>query len=277
MLSKANEPEIQLQVNHCIWAIDFNLGRHRETQDAIKAGLALYDEKRAKESRTEFGGHDAKVCGLGQLALSLWLTGRTKASDAALSRMIAFTDRIAHAHSKAHSLDTEAVSAFYRDDFERLTEVSARMADFAKRHKMQSLSGQSLLFSGWAEAHRTGLASGHARFQNGLSLLRELGAVADLPIYLCMHATLLGLAGKIEPAIEVINEAIGRGEETGHAYWLAELHRCRAILRARAGERKDAVAADLRCAVEIAESQGATALTRRARHSMRELGIVIGR
>ena len=277
MLSKANEPEIQLQVNHCIWAIDFNLGRHRETQEAIKAGLALYDEKRAKESRTEFGGHDAKVCGLGQLALSLWLTGRTKASDAALSRMIAFTDRIAHAHSKAHSLDTEAVSAFYRDDFERLVEVSARMADFAKRHKMQSLSGLSILFSGWAEAHRTSLASGHATFQNGLALLRELGTVADLPIYLCMHATLLGLAGKIEPAIDVVNEAIGRGEETGHAYWLAELHRCRAILRARAGERKDAVAADLRCAVEIAESQGATALTRRARHSMRELGIVIGR
>lgn len=100
------------------------------------------------------------------------------------------------------------------------------------------------------------------------------GGSADLSL----HARyLLGLAGKIEPAIEVVNEAIGRGEETGHAYWLAELHRCRAILRARAGERKDAVAADLRCAVEIAESQGATALTRRARHSMRELGIVIGR
>ena len=128
-----------------------------------------------------------------------------------------------------------------------------------------------------AQAHRTSLASGHATFQNGLALLRELGTVADLPIYLCMHATLLGLAGKIEPAIDVVNEAIGRGEETGHAYWLAELHRCRAILRARAGERKDAVATDLRCAVEIAESQGATALIRRARHSMRELGIAIGR
>ncbi|MDX0424410.1 ATP-binding protein [Sinorhizobium medicae] len=275
MLSKANEPEIQLQVNHCIWAIDFNLGRHRETQEAIKAGLALYDEKRAKESRTEFGGHDAKVCGLGQLALSLWLTGRTKASDAALSRMIAFADRIAHAHSKAHSLDTEAVSAFYRDDFEGLTRISLRMADFAQRHKMQSLSGLSNLFGGWAEAHRTSLASGHALFQSGLSQLRELGAVADLPIYLCMHATLLGLAGRIEPAINVVNEAIGKGEETGHAYWLAELHRCRAILLARTGERKEVVAADLRCAIEIAESQGATALLRRARKSTRELGIVI--
>ncbi|MCA1407961.1 AAA family ATPase [Ensifer sp. IC3342] len=277
MLSKANEPEIQLQVNHCIWAIDFNLGNHRETQEAVKAGLALYDEKRARESRTEYGGHDAKVCGLGQLALSLWLTGRTKASDAALSRMIAFADRIAHAPSKAHSLDTEAVSAFYRDDFEGLTHVAARMADFAQKHRMQSLSGFSLLFGGWAEAHRTSLASGYATFQSGLSLLRELGVVADLPIYLYMHAMLLNLAGKIEPAIDVVDEAIRKGEETGHAYWLAELHRCRATLRARAGEHKDAVAADLRSALDIAESQGATALLRRARQSAREFGVAVGR
>ncbi|MDK1378374.1 MULTISPECIES: AAA family ATPase [unclassified Sinorhizobium] len=277
MLSKANEPEIQLQVNHCIWAIDFNLGRHRETQDAVKAGLALYDEKRAKESRTEFSGHDAKVCALGQLALSLWLTGRTKASDAAISRMIAFVDRIAHAPSKAHSLDTEAVSAFYRDDFEKLTDVAARMADFATEQKMQSLSGLSLLFGGWAEAHRTSLASGHATFQSGLSLLRDLGAVADLPIYLYMHATLLGRAGKLDLAIDVVSEAIGKAEETGHAYWLAELHRCRAVLRARAGEPREAAAIDLRSALEIAEIQEATALLRRTRHSIRELGIAVKR
>ena len=277
MLSKANEPEIQLQVNHCIWAIDFNLGRHRETQEAVKAGLALYDERRAKESRTEFGGHDAKVCGLGQLALSLWLTGRTKASDAALSRMIAFADRIAHTPSKAHSFDTEAVSAFYRDDFERLTEISARMADFATKNRMQSLSGLSLLFSGWAEAHLKSLASGHAAFQNGLALLRDLGTVADLPIYLYMHATLLGRAGKIDSAIDVASEAIEKAEETGHAYWLAELHRCRAVLRARAGQPKDMVVGDLSSALDIAESQGATALTRRARNSIRELGVVVKR
>lgn len=277
MLAKADDPEIQLQVNHCIWAIDFNLGRHRETKDAIEAGLALYNEQAAKKSRTEFGGHDAKVCALGQLSLSLWLTGQTKASDAALSKMITFVDRISHAPSKAHSLDTEAVSAFYREDFERLINVSERMASFAKKHEMQSLSGLSLLFGGWAEAHRGSLASGHKRFQDGLLLLRDLGAVADLPIYLCMHAALLGRAGKLESAIDVANEAIEKAEETGHAYWLAELHRCRAILHAQAGANEDAVAADLRSAIEIAEGQGATALLTRARHSMQELGVVLDR
>lgn len=277
MLAGAEDPEIELQVNHCIWAIDFNLGNHRETQDAIKAGLALYDEQSAKTSRTLFGGHDAKVCGLGQLALSLWLTGQSKASDTALSKMVAFVDRISHAPSKAHSLDTEAVSAFYRDDYGRLTEISKRMADFAKLHEMQSLSGLSLLFAGWARAHGESLTSGHAMFREGLSLLRSLGAVADLPIYLYMHATLLGLAGKYESAVEVTNDAIEKTKETGHAYWLAELYRRRAVLHARVNTTKDPIVADLRSAVEIAESQGAKALLRRARHSIQELGVAVQR
>ncbi|MCA1443679.1 AAA family ATPase [Ensifer sp. IC4062] len=277
MLAETEDPEIRLQINHCIWAIDFNLGHHHETQEAIEAGLALYDEQSAKTGRTLYGGHDAKVCGLGQLALSLWLTGEQKASDAALSEMIAFVDRIAHAPSKAHSLDTEAVSAFYRDDFERLIDVSRRMAEFAGRHEMQSLTGMSLLFEGWACANLENLASGHRTFQDGLSLLKQLGAVIDLPIYLYMHATMLGLAQKYGAAIEVANEAIEKAKETHHAYWLAELYRCRAVLHARGNASKDIVVADLRSALEIAELQGAKALIERARRSIRELGIDIER
>jgi predicted ATPase/class 3 adenylate cyclase len=272
MLAGAEDPEIKLQVNHCIWAIDFNLGNHRATQDAIKAGLALYEEQSAKTSRTIFGGHDAKVCGLGQLALSLWLTGQSKASDTALSKMVAFVDRISHPPSKAHSLDTEAVSAFYRDDFERLANISQRMADFAKLHEMQSLSGLSMLFAGWARAHVDSLAGGHAMFREGLTLLKSLGTVADLPIYLYMHATLLGLAGKYGFAVQVTNEAIEKARETGHAYWLAELHRCRAVLQTQVSTNPDPIIADLRSAMEIAESQEAKALVKRARRSIQELG-----
>jgi predicted ATPase/class 3 adenylate cyclase len=277
MLSGVDDPEIKLQVKHCIWAIDFNLGWHRETQEAIRAGLALYDERSAETARTLYGGHDAKVCGLGQLALSLWLTGQLNASDEALSEMIAFVDRISHTPSKAHSLDTEAVSAFYRDDYERLADISRRMKEFAGIHEMQSLSGLSLLFGGWADAHRNDLASGHEMFREGLSLLRELGAVADLPIYLYMHATMLGYAGKYEQAIDVATDAIKEAKATGHAYWLAELYRCRAVLRARGNSKTDFVAAELLTAVTIAESQGAMALLHRASRSTRELGVVIER
>jgi predicted ATPase/class 3 adenylate cyclase len=275
MLSDVEDPEIRLQVNHCIWAIAFNRGHHRETQDAIAAGLALYDPERAMSSRTLYGGHDAKVCGLGQLSLSLWLTGEWDRSDKVLSKMIKFVDQISHVSSRAHSLDTEAVSAFYRDDYDRLADVSRRMSEFAATHNMQSLSGMSLLFGGWATAHQGSLAGGHETFQEGLSLLRGLGTVIDLPIYLYMHATMLGLARNYSSAIEVATEAIEKSKETGHAYWLAELHRCRAVLISKAGMPKEAGIADLRSAFSIAKRQGANALLKRAADLAEELGLAV--
>ncbi|MDI7862218.1 AAA family ATPase [Rhizobiaceae bacterium n13] len=275
MLSGVDDPEIKLQVKHCIWAIDFNLGRHKETQHAITTGLALYDERSAETARTLFGGHDAKVCALGQLALSLWITGETQQSDEALADMVGFVDRISHVASKAHSLDTEAVSAFYRNDYDHLAAVTKRMGEFAETHEMQSLFGLSLLFSGWAEAHLHNLAAGHDTFRQGLALLRRLGAVIDLPIYLYMHAEMLGLAERYEAAIDVVTDAIKEAKETGHSYWLSELYRCRAVLRMKAGLRKDLAAEDFRTSIAIAERQEATALLQRTRRSIQEFGVVV--
>ncbi|MCY1308671.1 hypothetical protein D9M70_587000 [compost metagenome] len=90
-----------------------------------------------------------------------------------------------------------------------------------------------------------------------------------------MHATLLGQAGNYESALEVANDAIEKAKETGHAYWLAELYRRRAVLQARGSTTKDPIILDLRSALDIAESQGAKALLRRARHSIQELGVAV--
>jgi predicted ATPase/class 3 adenylate cyclase len=275
MLSGIDDPEIMLQIEHCIWAIDFNLGRHRETLDAIEAGLALYDDESARMHRALFGGHDAKVCGLGQKALSLWLTGSPEASDAALAEMIGFVDSIGHIASKAHSLDTEAVSAFYREDFDRLAVVSERMRDFAARNKMEFLAGLSLLFGGWARARQGDLAGGHALFERGLTTLKQLGSVVDLPIYLDMQAMILGLEGELDTALEVATEAVAEAEGTGHAYWLAELYRRRADLLAQAGGDRNLIVADLRFAMTLAKQQGAAALLERARRSAESLGLAV--
>jgi predicted ATPase len=273
MLADVDDPEIKLQVNHCIWAIEYNVGRHRETQEAIANGLRLYNEELAKTSRTLFGGHDAKVCGLGQLGLSLWLTGQQQASDDAISEMMRHADNISHAPSKAHAFDIAAVSAFFRNDVTRLGALTKSMGEFARQHEMKSLEGQSLLFGGWVLAQTKNLTSGHEMFGNGLSLLKRVGAVVDLPLYLDMHAVLLGLNGIVEEALEVVDEAIGKALQTGHAYWLAELHRRRALLLNELGRSTDEVAAELRSAKAIAKAQGATALLKRAALTIQELGV----
>jgi predicted ATPase/DNA-binding SARP family transcriptional activator len=274
MLAAVDDPEVRLQINHCIWAIDFNLGHHRETLEAIETGLALYDAERARMNRTLFGGHDAKVCGLGQKALSSWLVGQTDASDAALAEMIDFVDGIGHIPSKAHSLDTEAVSAFYRGDFEHLAEIATRMGEFAAKYEMEFLNGLSLLFGGWAKSQLDpNTNSGHEVFCNGLEVLEQLGSVADLPIYLYMHSKILALEGKFDKAIAALDRAVSEARDTGHSYWLPELYRLRAEVRAQTGDDTDLFAPDLKLALAIATEQGALALLDRSVQTARNLGI----
>ncbi|WP_163267700.1 AAA family ATPase [Chelativorans alearense] len=274
MLAGVDDPEVKLQIDHSIWAIAFNLGRHKETLEAIETGLALYDAERAGINRTLFGGHDAKICGLGQKALSLWLVGQTAMSDAALVEMIGFADSIGHIPSKVHSLDTEAVSAFYRENFDHLAEIAARMGEFAAKHEMEFLNGLSLLFGGWARAQlKKDIDSGHEVFCNGLEVLEQLGSVADLPIYLYMHSKILGLEGKVNEAIAALDRAISQANDAGHNYWLAELYRLRAELRAQTDADSNLIVPDLKLALAIASEQGAAALFERSARSAKELGI----
>ena len=125
------------------------------------------------------------------------------------------------------------------------------------------------------QTHGGDCAAGNARFQEGLSLLQQLGAVSDLPIYLYMHATMLGMMQDYAAAIAVVDSAIENANETGHCYWLAELHRCRAVLNRRNGGAEAAISADLLAALRIAQSQGAVTLQERARQTAREFGIVL--
>ena len=88
-----------------------------------------------------------------------------------------------------------------------------------------------------------------------------------------MQATILGLEGELSAALEVVTEAIAEAEETGHAYWLAELRRRRAVLLAEGRGDQDLVVADLRLAMTIARQQSAMALLERARRSAQSLGL----
>ena len=140
---------------------------------------------------------------------------------------------------------------------------------------MESLAGLSLLFGGWAKAQRDDLAGGHALFDSGLATLKQLGSVVDLPIYLDMQATILGLEGAVDTALDVVTEAVAEAKGTGHAYWLAELHRRRADLLAQAKGDRDEIVAELRFALTLAKQQGAAALLERARRSATSLGLVV--
>ena len=256
-LKDVDDAEVQLQARHCLWAIDFNLGHHASCIDAVDGGMDYYEAGRGAENFTLFGEHDAKVCGLGQRGLSLWLTGQGDRAVESVRQSCAWAEATTHLGSIAHAYDIAAMLHRYRRDFTAISALTRRMNDLAIRYKRPSLAAKTTIFEGWCLGARYDPKAGRAMMEEGLAVHAAIETLEDLPVYNDMHAELLGRTGDVEGALKLIASAIAESEKSGHRYWLAELHHRRLRLLAQSG----AAAAPM---IEAAEASLAIALEQNA-------------
>ena len=259
-----NDEEVRLQSLHCAWATSFHGGRHDFCLDCVDRGLALYDPGRADRNRARYGGHDARVCGLGERALSLWFLDDPDGSEAAIADCLAWGETIDHVGSLFHALDYAVVLNRYREDHAAVLHFANRMEAIAAEHAMPGGRAKALLFGGWAEAMAHDPERGMRRFQEGYDLQRRIGTEENLPIYSDMRAAILARTGRHAEAMRLMEDAIAKSQAVGQLFWLAELYRTRASLARALGQPGEMVRLDLVRARDTAREQGAIALVRRA-------------
>ena len=126
-LEKVHDPEVRLQSYHCAWATNFHAGQHQFCLDCVAEGLALYDAERARRNRAIYGGHDARVCGLGERALSLALMADDAGSRGAIADCLAWAEAIDHVGSLVHALYYAVISGAARAGCEEV--LDARRTD----------------------------------------------------------------------------------------------------------------------------------------------------
>lgn len=258
-LRAVSDPQIQLQTQHCIWAIDFNMGGHDTCIAAVDAGLALYDAGRGRANVSLYGGHDAKVCGLGQKGLSLWFKGRPQSAVRSITESVAWARAIGHVGSMAHALDIAAMLHRYRRDYQSVREMAAAMRALAGKHELPSLHAKALIFEGWCDGNSGQPQRGRRLAEEGFAIQREIGTREDFPVYSEMLAELLTGTGEAGTAAALLGEAIDEAERTGHHYWLPELHCRRAMLAASQADR-DTALRSLGEAIRLAVAQAAPGL-----------------
>jgi predicted ATPase/class 3 adenylate cyclase len=272
-LRDVDDPEVQLQAQHCVWAIDFNMGHHDTCIAAVDKGLALYQSGRGRESLTLYGGHDPRVCGLGQKGLSLWFKGFPRQAVASVEESLQWANEIAHVGSLAHALDIAAMLHRYRGNLEALAETTGEMTRLTEAHDLHSLAAKALIFNGWRTARLGDPHEGRRSAEEGFAIQRRIGTREDFPVYSEMLAEILSLLPEADAAVGVLNEALEEAERTGHLYWLPELHRRRAQLAAALGAGGDDIAASLETALRLAHGQNAAALFVAACETALSLGV----
>lgn len=263
-LKHVEDPQIQLQIQHCIWAIDFNLGDHDSCIAAVDTGMELYESGEVRDSYTLYGGHDTRVCGLGQKGLSLWFKGRVQSAIVNVRASRAWADEIGHLGSIAHALDIQAMLLRYRRAFEPLMTVASEMRTLADQFGLRSLHAKAMIFEGWCTGHTDDSERGRDLVANGLAVQEEIGTREDFPVYAEMLAELLSITGQTAEALLLLDEAIEESERTGHNYWLAELNRRRALILSQAGHDVQEIIEALDKSIVTAQQQSADALLLRA-------------
>lgn len=262
------DPESRLQALHCGWASLFDVGAHDRCLSTISDGLALYDADVGQRSRYLYG-HDAKVCGLGERALSGWLTGQHEVSRDAVATCEAWADDTAHLSSQLHGLDIATQVAFFNHDLPEIDRILFKMQGLSDAGAVPVITAKRQIFRGWMAA-RAGDTGQIVAVRNGLSAVHKFGVLEDVPFYADIAADVAAASGSVDSALGPLKEAIEDARKTGLTYWLPELLRRMAILS------DGAVAAQaLDEGFEIAKRQNAQMLVLRNAASRLDMGHAI--
>ena len=265
LAERLNDPGLLLQAHHCQWATLFNLGDHTACCAHIEAGLALYDRERHGSHASLYGGHDPKVCGLGERALALWLLGYPEQALQSAEAGLAHARDLAQAGSLAHSMDQTVMLHRYRRDARAVLREASRMMDFSVEQALHDHKVKGEFFCGWARALLGEPLEGVRAMEAAVEAQRAIGTTEDLPVYYDMLAEVLALVDRLDEACPAIERAFKEAQSSGLVYWNAELHRRRAeLLWRRAGHPVEEARANLAAAFELARAQNARSLELRA-------------
>jgi class 3 adenylate cyclase/predicted ATPase len=260
-----DDEELELQAHHCQWATQFNIGNQALCCEHIERGLAIYERGDYRTHAALYGGHDPKVCGLGERALSQWLTGHYNSSLSSIELSLAHAQLLQHGGSIGHSRDIQIMLYRYRDDAVKVLKLAEEIADFALSQGFTRLISQAKIFRGWALARLGDPTSGVILIGEGLAEHRSANSQEDYPVYLEMLAEVHGANSKPELGIPLLDEGVAIADRTGQQYWTAEMLRRKGVLLLQeSATRQPEALACFERAMAVAEGQGARALLLRA-------------
>ncbi|MHB9403274.1 ATP-binding protein [Mesorhizobium sp. RSR380A] len=268
-MRSAEDVETRLQSYHCAWATSFQAAQHDFCLDCVARGLALYDPDRAIRDRAFYGGHDAKVCGLGERALCNLLTGEHASSEVAISQCLEWAAATDHVGSIVHALHYTIVLRRCQGRYHDVASLAERMRSISEQHGLAASLARADIYGGWAEAMSSSLERGANQFESGLDLQQKIGTGDNMSIHIDMQSEILQRSGRPAEASALVDKAILLGRKEGQWFWLSELYRRRAQLRQVLGDKPQRVVSDLRRAIQTAESQGAKWLAVRAEDDLR--------
>jgi predicted ATPase/class 3 adenylate cyclase len=272
LAQRLDQSELIMQAHHALWATSFNLGDQRACVEHIECGLKLCAEIDHKACSSLYGGHDARICGEGEAALSHWLLGHPTRAAAHIDAALMSARKLKQPSSLAHAIDIAMTLSRYRQDAEAVAEQSMELIELAETKGFPDYVAKAKLFGAWANSVAGEPEKALGGMLRAMTTLRSAGTHEDFPIYLEMLAEICEELGRKQEALDYLNEALTLSDTYSIGYWTAELYRRKGLvlLGSKGSAGKEGVPC-LLAALEIARKQGARMLELRAARSLAQL------
>ena len=257
--------EFKLQAQHCVWANAFQMGELTQSIETARTGLALYQEGGFEGHGTLYGGHDCKVCALGEIGLASWLQGAGDAAVIHVDSALAHAEHLGHLGSLLHALDIAVMLHHYRRDASQVQSLAMRLHALSTERDLEDYRAKAEIFLGWVRMEQGDLADGLEQVNAGFRVMQEIGTPEDFPVYQCIRSEGMRMLGKADEALNALYEGRAVIDDEGVNYWGAEIARSEAEVEiSRERPLADFVRNRLIESVKVARGQKALALELRA-------------
>jgi class 3 adenylate cyclase/predicted ATPase len=250
-------------------------GRLARSRSHLEEVLALYDPI-PHGSLAHQAGFDPQMMSPAFLGIVLFCLGFPDQALARSSAAIAEARRLAHPPSLAVSLAWGSRLLWLIGENAALDEQADELVAVATEQGFPFWRAEGTICRGWVKVKNGDPAEGISLLRSGSAAYRATAAELWVPYHIALLAKACEIAGQIEEAVTLLDDALQIVERTGERWLAAELNRLKGKLLLRQGH-PEAVEQLYRKALSIAQEQGAKLWELRAAVSLARLGRDQGR
>jgi predicted ATPase len=241
-------------------------GKFAASRSHLEEVLALYDPI----PHRSLGHLHPLTTSQAYLGNALFCLGFPDQALARGSAAIAEARRLAHPPSLAVSLALGTRLIALVGDYTVLDERAGQLVKVATEQGFRMWRAQGTIYRGWVKVKNGDVAEGISVLRSGSAAYRATGPEMWMPHYIALPAGACEIAGQIEEAATLLEDALQTVERIGERWFKAELHRHKGELLLRQGH-PEAAEELYRKALSIAAEQGAKLWELRAAVSLARL------
>ncbi len=267
LVNNSEDSAMLVTAHHSMGANLLYRGDFIQAQFHLERSLFYYDEQ--KHSSLAFiYGQDFGVANLALLSICLWFRGYCRQALEKKEQSLSLARKIGHPFTLGLAYCYATQIYQYLQNVPSTQKYGEMTINFCMNNEFPFWAIVTSIIVGWVNQQLGEIELGLTQMQQNLTAYLSLGTRLG-QIY-CMKLTAIGYlnAGLVEECVSLIDKGLELADPTG-AYWKAELYRIKG--EALIVQSKDAEAEIcFHKALEVARSQGAVSLERRAIISLSE-------